>query len=216
MCRCAKGIGPKSDIGTEDMAEAINKLRLQALGASADFSTLERRLIDAGMFKPRHIPTEAIAADAHSPFQGHHLDLLVHGGDLLDYNPAVDYTSTLATTVRTARTEPEQQALHDMLNHMESVVQQFPIQVHYKPHWVNLYRAGYWHRRGKPGVTDVHAGDLYATEEAARRDVEHDKMYLGTYEVRIPAYVADMNPAFRVNSEDSEPIPLSRTRGEYL
>lgn len=75
--------------------------------------------------------------------------------------------------------------------------------------FLNVYRSGYYHRMGKPGQFNCHPGDLYPTHEAATADVDPDArhLYLGTFEVSIPAaLLGEANPS------DCVPIPLSQTR----
>lgn len=72
--------------------------------------------------------------------------------------------------------------------------------------WINLYRAGWFHRMGKPGNCDVHAGDCYLSEEQARADVEPKSHYLATV-----SFVWEGEP-MQANPIDSVPTPLSVTR----
>jgi hypothetical protein len=71
----------------------------------------------------------------------------------------------------------------------------------------NVYRAGWFHRAGKPLAFDRHAGDLYPTRESAVADISPASHYVDT----VP--VSWMEPgAVLANPAHSEPIPLSLTR----
>lgn len=72
---------------------------------------------------------------------------------------------------------------------------------------MNVYRSGFYHRQGKPNTTNMHGGDLYATEAAALENAEVNRGYLGTAPVDFP-----MGGAPYVNGPDSTPTPLSVTR----
>lgn len=37
--------------------------------------------------------------------------------------------------------------------------------------YMNIYRSGYYHRKGKPKAFDRHAGDIYPTVAAALEDI---------------------------------------------
>lgn len=76
--------------------------------------------------------------------------------------------------------------------------------------WMNVYQAGYWHRQGKPGHTNLHGGDLFVSQELAERYAEPDKGLVCTCEIEI-----DLMPGISVisNPLDSEPTPLHITRG---
>lgn len=45
--------------------------------------------------------------------------------------------------------------------------------------FVNIYRSGF-HTPGKCGAFNRHPGDIYATEDAARRDIFPASHYVGT------------------------------------
>jgi hypothetical protein len=84
--------------------------------------------------------------------------------------------------------------------------------------WMNIYRAGFYHRAGKPGVYDRHPGDLYPTREAALADIEPRHLYVGTVSV---SWWEDAQP--HTNSASSVPVPvatsrriLARERGEFI
>lgn len=49
--------------------------------------------------------------------------------------------------------------------------------------YMNIYRSGYYHTPGKPGAFDRHAGDFYATEEAALLAAEPHAGYICTVPV---------------------------------
>lgn len=75
--------------------------------------------------------------------------------------------------------------------------------------FLNVYQSGYYHRRGKPNQYNCHPGDLYPTYDGAVADVDPNAahLYLGTFEVNIPAaLLGDCNPP------DSVPTPLSVSR----
>lgn len=75
--------------------------------------------------------------------------------------------------------------------------------------YLNVYQSGYYHRLNKPGQFNCHPGDLYPTYEGAVDDVDPEArhLYLGTFEVNIPAaLLGDCNPP------DSVPTPLSVSR----
>lgn len=76
--------------------------------------------------------------------------------------------------------------------------------------FMNVYRNGHFHRRGKPHMFDRHGGDLYPTREAAYADRDQSES---------AGYVATVGPIswpepvdIRPNGPDSKPIPLSLTR----
>jgi len=72
--------------------------------------------------------------------------------------------------------------------------------------WVNLYRAGWFHRLGKAGNCDVHAGDCYLSEQDARAAIDPPSHYLGTV-----SFQWEGEP-FVANPPDSVPVPLSVSR----
>lgn len=72
--------------------------------------------------------------------------------------------------------------------------------------YINLYRSGYWHRQGKPGTCNVHAGDVYDDFDTALRAIEPGKGYIDT--IRLEASLPF--PLF-VNPADAEPTPLRET-----
>lgn len=81
-----------------------------------------------------------------------------------------------------------------------------PAQVVTQTLYMNLYRAGYFHREGKPGCVDIHPGDCYATREEAEADVEPRSHYVAT----VPFDYT--GPLVRPNPADSIPTPLSASR----
>jgi hypothetical protein len=76
--------------------------------------------------------------------------------------------------------------------------------------YINLYRSGWFHRQGKPGAFNLHAGDVYPTLESARRDIEPRTHYLATVPVCWQAD-QEMTP----NPGNSTPIPLSVSRAAF-
>lgn len=74
--------------------------------------------------------------------------------------------------------------------------------------YVNLYHAGYYHRRGKPGGLDLHAGDIYTTEAEAKASAVPEAGYVCTGVVTYD----DKDCNMRVNPADSVPVPISVTR----
>lgn len=84
--------------------------------------------------------------------------------------------------------------------------------------WVNIYRAGYYHRAGKPNSYDRHPGDLYPTRRAALDDIEPAHLYVATVPV---SWFENFQP--HTNAADSKPVPvassrriLARERGEFI
>jgi hypothetical protein len=73
--------------------------------------------------------------------------------------------------------------------------------------WQNIYRSGYYHRCGKPGMYDRHPGDLYPTRDAAERDVEPPEQYVTTVKV---VWYEDKQP--HVNCASSQPVPITESR----
>lgn len=72
--------------------------------------------------------------------------------------------------------------------------------------WMNVYRAGWFHRAGKPFNVDIHAGDFYTSREAAQADVDPPSHYLGTVPFEFSGPVWHANPA------DSIPTSLAASR----
>src|SRR5690606_19357407 len=77
--------------------------------------------------------------------------------------------------------------------------------------FVNIYRAGWFHREGKPGNMDRHTGDIYETYDQAVADIDPPSHYIATVGISW-ADVEDV----RANPLDSEPVPLSVSRKRYL
>lgn len=75
--------------------------------------------------------------------------------------------------------------------------------------WVNLYRSGWFHRIGKPGTMNMHAGDCYPTWEDAVKAAEPTSHYITTVAITVTAD----HELFWVNGQDSKPVPLSVSRG---
>lgn len=79
-----------------------------------------------------------------------------------------------------------------------------------KTMWINIYRSGYFHRKGKPDTVDRHAGDMYESKELALANIQPMSAYVDTVQV---TYVDDED--VHANPSDSVPTPLSATRGEF-
>ena len=77
--------------------------------------------------------------------------------------------------------------------------------------YINLYRSGWFHRQGKPGAFDLHAGDVYPTLESAERDIEPRTHYLATVPV---CWQSDQ--AVAPNPTTSLPVPLAVSRAAFL
>lgn len=82
--------------------------------------------------------------------------------------------------------------------------------------FINIYKSGWFHRKGKPNMLDRHPGDIYLTMEAAKQDIDPAAaaLYVGT----VPIMWIEPDDALAVNPADSHPIPLRETRrqlGEY-
>lgn len=75
--------------------------------------------------------------------------------------------------------------------------------------FMNIYRSGYFHRKGKPGTCDRHAGDLYLSEEAAKADIDPPSHYICTVPVTWEDH-ADL----QCNPVGSVPTPLHISRRE--
>jgi hypothetical protein len=78
---------------------------------------------------------------------------------------------------------------------------------HVKTFWMNIYRAGHFHRAGKPTCVDRHAGDFYETREAAMAEISPRSHYITT----VPFTYVDSEDV-RANAADSVPTPLSVSR----
>lgn len=78
--------------------------------------------------------------------------------------------------------------------------------------WMNLYRQGWYHRAGKPGTMNVHPGDLYPSEAAAKADIDHLAPYIDTVSFEVPAGLV---PSLAVYPQESEPTGLAKTREQW-
>lgn len=75
--------------------------------------------------------------------------------------------------------------------------------------YMNIYRSGYYHRKGKPNAFDRHAGDVYPTAELAVKDIHPKSHYIGTIPI---TWQEETMP--HVNPPESEPVSLKFTRKE--
>lgn len=77
--------------------------------------------------------------------------------------------------------------------------------------FVNIYRAGWFHRKGKPGNLDRHTGDIYDTREEALDHIDPPSHYIATVGI---SWVdpEDVKP----NPPDSVPVPIRESRREAL
>lgn len=73
--------------------------------------------------------------------------------------------------------------------------------------FINIYRCGWFHREGKPGNIDRHAGDIYLDEDEALRNIDPPSHYICT----IPVEWVDVENV-AVNPPDSVPVSLSASR----
>jgi hypothetical protein len=76
--------------------------------------------------------------------------------------------------------------------------------------YMNLYRSGFYHRKGKAGACDAHGGDVYLDYADAVAQAEPDRGYFAT----IPIQWDAEDPIAR-NPDDSVPIPISVSRKEF-
>lgn len=81
-----------------------------------------------------------------------------------------------------------------------------PAQVVEQTLWMNVYRAGYFHRANKPGCLDMHAGDFYTSEASARAQASPMSHYIGTVSFQW------VGPLQHENPPDARPVPLHVTR----
>lgn len=79
--------------------------------------------------------------------------------------------------------------------------------------YMNVYRAGYYHRQGKPGHTNLHAGDFFTSMQSAVDAIEYQKGYITTVEMDMPI---PEGVTILENPEGSVPTPLSETRNNPL
>ena len=49
--------------------------------------------------------------------------------------------------------------------------------------YINVYRNGYYHRRGKPNAFDRQVGDIYPSLESALGEIAPGSRYIGTAEI---------------------------------
>jgi hypothetical protein len=79
--------------------------------------------------------------------------------------------------------------------------------------YMNLYKAGWFHRLGKPGTVDLHPGDFYLSAEKAQADVDRPELYVGTvgFDFIVPEGMMLVE-----NAADSEPVPLSVSRRRHV
>lgn len=76
--------------------------------------------------------------------------------------------------------------------------------------WMNIYKSGYFHRKGKPDTLDVHAGDFYDSYEQAIKEIDPPSHYVAT----VPFEWEDVE-GITVNPSDSVALPLSATRKRW-
>lgn len=76
--------------------------------------------------------------------------------------------------------------------------------------YMNVYRAGWFHRENKPNGFDRHAGDFYATRELAMADIDPPSHYIDTVEVQWEDY-----EVVTTNASDAIPVPLGVSRKAY-
>lgn len=60
--------------------------------------------------------------------------------------------------------------------------------------WLNIYRSGVYHKCGKPGAFDRHAGDVYPTEAAAKAAIDPATHYVDTVPVVWTEVGQDVKP----------------------
>jgi hypothetical protein len=79
--------------------------------------------------------------------------------------------------------------------------------------YMNLYKAGWFHRKGKPGTVDIHPGDFYPNRGKAVAEIDRPELYLGTipFEYEVPE-----DSLLVVNDENSVAIPLSVSRRRHV
>lgn len=79
-----------------------------------------------------------------------------------------------------------------------------------KTGYVNIYRSGYFHREGKPGNMDRHAGDIYEDETAAANHIFPQSHFIATVRVEW-----DDPEDIVVNPSHSVPVPLNVSRRRF-
>lgn len=77
--------------------------------------------------------------------------------------------------------------------------------------FINIYRSGFFHREGKPGMFNRHPGDIYPTREAAMVDIHPSSHYIDTIPIEWEEEVR-----VALNAQDSTPIPLSYSRKQWF
>lgn len=86
-----------------------------------------------------------------------------------------------------------------------------PAQVATRTLWMNVYRSGWFHREGKADTLNIHAGDFYDSEPAARAAIDPPSHYVATVSFELTA-----SPSLvKANSKDSHPVPLSESRRRH-
>lgn len=73
--------------------------------------------------------------------------------------------------------------------------------------YVNIYRAGKFHRVNKPGTCNVHPGDIYLSVEDAMKNIDDEAGYIGTTTIEWEQSF----PLTRV-PDTAVPIPLAQTQ----
>lgn len=73
--------------------------------------------------------------------------------------------------------------------------------------YMNIYRSGFYHRKGKANAYDRHAGDIYPSWEAAVDDIDPISHYIDTV---IVSWHEAAQPV--INGPDSKPVSLKLTR----
>jgi hypothetical protein len=76
--------------------------------------------------------------------------------------------------------------------------------------YMNVYRSGYFHRKGKPNTLDRHAGDFYETYEQATKEINPHSAYIATVE-----FWWDDPEDIEANPSNSIAVPLSVSRKEF-
>lgn len=79
--------------------------------------------------------------------------------------------------------------------------------------YVNVYRSGHYHRQGKPGHCNIHAGDLFTSEDLALENAEPGNGYIATVPLDMP--IPD-DVTILANPQGSIPSPLRQTRDNPL
>lgn len=79
-----------------------------------------------------------------------------------------------------------------------------------KSGYMNIYRSGYFHRKGKPGNIDRHGGDLYDDKTTAEKHIFPRSHFIAT----VPVTWDDPEDCV-VNPPSSVPVPLSASRARF-